>query len=395
MPEVINAFPGYEFVRSNTDGKWHNMYRGVDVGMGGYVYAEPGMYMGEIVSFDVASMHPTSIIMLNKLGEYTQNYADLKEARVCIKHGDYEAAGKLFHGKLKKYLTSPEEAKALSKALKLPLNAFYGISFSPYDFPSRDDRDKNNIIALRGALFMKTLQDELTNMGAKIFHIKTDSCKVLNPDEKTRDFILKFGKKYGYEFEIEAVYDRICLVNDAVFIAKYKDGDWTATGTQFQVPYIFKTLFTKEPLTFDDFCETKSVSKGDIYIDMNEGLPEGEHKYVFVGKVGRFTPIKEGCGGGQLYRFNEDKYYAVAGTKGYRWLESEIVKELGKEKDVDESYYISLANEAIETIQKFGDFDQFVNGTVPETDFMNPPVTEDEELPWNESEGSNEKEKVA
>ena len=35
---VINAFPGYEFI----DGK--NMYRGTDVGKGGYVYAEPGMY---------------------------------------------------------------------------------------------------------------------------------------------------------------------------------------------------------------------------------------------------------------------------------------------------------------------------------------------------------------
>ena len=32
--DIINAFPGYEFV----DGK--NIYRGTDVGKGGYVYAE-------------------------------------------------------------------------------------------------------------------------------------------------------------------------------------------------------------------------------------------------------------------------------------------------------------------------------------------------------------------
>ena len=40
----INAFPGYEFIYSNEDKKYHNMYRGEDVGFGGYVFARPGMY---------------------------------------------------------------------------------------------------------------------------------------------------------------------------------------------------------------------------------------------------------------------------------------------------------------------------------------------------------------
>ena len=51
-------------------------------------------------------------------------------------------------------------------------------------------------------------------------------------------------------YKRQATYDRMCLVNDAVYIAKYKDGthagEWTATGTQFQVPYVFKKLFSKE-----------------------------------------------------------------------------------------------------------------------------------------------------
>ena len=55
--DIINAFPGYEFI----DGK--NMYRGTDVGKGGYVYAEPGMY-GNVALLDVASMHPHSVINL-------------------------------------------------------------------------------------------------------------------------------------------------------------------------------------------------------------------------------------------------------------------------------------------------------------------------------------------
>ena len=32
---------------------------------------------------------------------------------------------------------------------------------------------------------------------------------------------------------------------------------WTATGTQFQIPYVFKTLFSKGELEFEDMCETK------------------------------------------------------------------------------------------------------------------------------------------
>ena len=93
---------------------------------------------------------------------------------------------------------------------------------------------------------------------------------------------------------------------------------------------------------------------------MNENLGDGEHDYHFVGKVGLFCPIKKGCGGGLLYSKKEDKYNSVTGTKGYRWLESEMVKELHKEDDVDISYYRHLVDEAIKKIELYGDFEQFV-----------------------------------
>lgn len=430
--KIINSFPGYEFVKGE-DKKMHNMYRGTDLGFGGYVYAEPGIY-SNVALLDAASLHPTSIVLLNKLGEYTQTYADLREARVLIKHRDYEAAGKLFDGKLKKYLDDDEKADELSKALKLPLNAFFGISFASYDNPAKDSRDQNNIIALRGALFMRTLQDEVTSRGFKVVHIKTDSIKIPNATDEIIEFVKEFGKKYGYEMEHEATYDRMCLVNDAVYIAKYDEygvrnkggkhaNEWTATGTQFQVPYVFKNLFSREPIIFDDLCETKSVSKGDIYIDMNEDLPPVEeaekelakleekyrkgkisdilfeesckglvdeiaagHNYIFVGRVGRFCPIKDGCGGGKLYRVQDGKYYAVAGTSDYRWLEAELVQSLGKEADIDESYYISLCNDAVAAINKYGDFDKFVSDEpyICESveDFMNVPEGIDDEIPF-------------
>ena len=370
--DVINSFPGYEFV----DGK--NMYRGDDLGKGGYVYAEPGMY-GNVALLDVASMHPNSAINLNAFGDYTQNFKDILDTRIAIKRGNFEEAKHLFGGRLAPYLNDESSAAALAQALKIAINSVYGLTSANFDNPFRDVRNKNNIVALRGALFMRTLQDEIKKRGFKVAHIKTDSIKIPDATPEIIQFTLDFAKQYGYEFEHEATYDRMCLVNDAVYIARYasaedcieqygyspgdnkkKGGQWTATGTQFQIPYVFKKLFSKEDLEFDDLCETKSVTS-TLYLDMNEDLGEDEHNYIFVGKIGRFCPIRPGCGGGILYREKEGKYYAATGTKGYRWLESEMVWELNKLDDIDEKHFIEMADTAKDTIQKYGDFEWFVS----------------------------------
>ena len=95
--------------------------------------------------------------------------------------------------------------------------------------------------------------------------------------------------------------------------------------------------------------------------ELEEVISKG-HNYVFIGKVGQFCPILPGHGGGELYSLRgESDYYAVQGTKGYRFLESETVKTLNKEKDIDESYFISMANDAIKHISEFGDYDEFVS----------------------------------
>lgn len=370
--DVINSFPGYEFV----DGK--NMYRGDDLGKGGYVYAEPGMY-GNVALLDVASMHPNSAINLNAFGEYTQNFKDILDTRIAIKRGEYDKARHLFGGRLAPYLDDESTAKDLAQALKIAINSVYGLTSANFDNPFRDIRNKNNIVALRGALFMRTLQDEVKARGFKVAHIKTDSIKIPDATPEIIQFVMEFGTKYGYEFEHEATYDRMCLVNDAVYIAKYADseaceklygyapgdnkkkgGKWTATGTQFQIPYVFKRLFSKEDLEFEDSCVTKSVTS-TLYLDMNEGMGEDEHNYIFIGKVGQFCPIKPGCGGGVLYREKDGKYYAATGTKGYRWLESEMVMEMSKMNDIDESYFIAMADDAIDAIKKYGDYDWFVS----------------------------------
>lgn len=355
--DILGAFPGYKF----EDGK--NMYRGVDLGKGGYVYAEPGMY-SNVALLDIASLHPHSIIAMNCFGEYTQHFKDILDARMYIKHGDFESARKMLGGKLAPYLTDESTAKDLAQALKIAINSVYGLTAANFDNPFRDIRNKNNIVALRGALFMKTLQDEVTAKGFTVCHIKTDSIKIPNATPEIIQFCMDFAKKYGYTFEHEATYDRMCLVNDAVYIAKYKDGkhagEWTATGTQFAVPYVFKKLFSKESIIFEDMCETKQVSTA-LYLDMNEGMPEDGHNYIFIGKVGQFCPIKPDCGGGLLMREKDGKYYAATGSKGYRWLESEMVQKLGREDDIDRSYYDKLVDDAANDISKLGDLEWFIS----------------------------------
>lgn len=352
--DLSEMFPGYTFKNGVST------YKGEEVGEGGYVYAEPGIYT-DIALLDIASMHPNSAINLNIFGPYTKNFQELVNARLYIKHGDYDSAGKLFDGKLKPYLKDKAQAKSLAYALKIAINSVYGLTAAKFDNKLRDPRNVDNIVAKRGALFMVDLKEEVQKRGYTVAHIKTDSIKIPNADKEIIEFVMEFGKRYGYTFEHEATYERMCLVNDAVYIAKDKsDGHWTATGTQFQVPYVFKTLFSHEPIEFGDKCETKTVTSA-LYLDMNEALPEGEHDYQFVGKAGLFCPIKPGCGGGLLMREKDGKYNAATGTKGYRWLEAELVQNLNKEEDIDLNYYNNLVDEAIQSISEYGDAEWFIH----------------------------------
>lgn len=394
-------FPGYKF----DNGK--SIYRDEEVSEGGYVYAEPGMYV-DVALLDVASMHPSSIIAEKLFGDtYTKRFEEIRDARVAIKHHDFDAARGMLDGALDEYIDELENgatwftAEDLAQALKIVINSIYGLTAANFDNPFRDPRNKDNIVAKRGALFMINLKHEVQKRGFTVAHIKTDSIKIPNATPEIIQFVMDYGKEYGYIFEHEATYDRMCLVNDAVYIAKYKDGkhagEWTATGTQFQVPYIFKTLFSKEKIEFSDMCETKAVSTA-LYLDMNENFPDVSeyekelyerrrtsekrhlnpdfsnlsdedikneiskgHNYIFVGKVGQFCPIKSGHGGGLLMREKDGKFYAAAGSKGYRWLESEMVRELKSTDDIDRSYYDNLVDEAVETISQYGDFEWFAS----------------------------------
>ena len=363
--DLAEQFPTYNYELGKST------YLGEEPGEGGYVYAEPGMY-SNVAVLDVASMHPTSIEELNLFGPYTQNFSDLKAARVAIKRKKYDDAKKMLGGVLEPYLDDVKNAEALSYALKIVINIVYGLTSAKFPNPFKDPRNIDNIVAKRGALFMIDLKKAVQQEGFQVIHIKTDSIKIPNATPAIINFVMKFGKNYGYDFEHETTYEKMCLVNDAVYIAKEidapweggGDGKWSATGAQFAHPYVFKTLFSHEQIEFKDMCETKSVTTA-LYLDFDAEKPMFEVNTPttpqFVGKVGSFCPIKAGCGGGLLLREKEGKFYAASGTKGYFWMESEMVQQLGKEKDIDKSYFTKLVDDATSSIAKYGDVEWFLS----------------------------------
>lgn len=403
-------FPGYTFVRGKSS------YRGEDPGEGGYVYSQPGMY-SNVALLDVASMHPTSIEDMNLFGPYTDRFSRIKQTRVAIKHHDLDKAKALLGDAMKNLdLKTDDDFKGLAFALKIAINSVYGLTSAKFQNKFRDPRNIDNIVAKRGALYMMDLKAECQKRGWTVVHCKTDSIKLADYTQEMVDFVMQFSKDHGYDIELECVYEKMCIVNNAVYISKIKEGDdgmrpsknspWSATGAQFAQPYVFKTLFSHEPVRFEDMCETKSVGTA-LYLDMNENLDPEQHDYQFVGKTGQFSPIKPGCGGGELMRIGADKirtpkpeftnlpnpytgkghipqiakqknfegdqpmdeswyipewkdqYSAPSGTKGFRWLESETVKELGKEDTVDRSYYDKLVDDAVADISQYGDFEWF------------------------------------
>lgn len=330
-----------------------------------------GMF-GNVALLDIASMHPSSIEDMNMFGPYTKRFSEIKQARIAVKHRDFDKARGMLDGALAQSLEPGEDPKALAAALKIVINSVYGLTSAK--FPNRFNdihngtlnRNKDNKVAKRGALFMIKLKHEVQRRGYTVVHIKTDSIKIADADDEIIAFVNDFGKRYGYIFEHEATYDKFCIVNKSTYIAHTIWGDhqgqYTATGLQFQVPYVFKTLFSHEPIVMADLCETKSTTTA-IYLDFNEGLGSDEHRYSFIGKVSSFCPVKEGTGGGLLMRINSagDAYSAVTGSKGYRWKEASVIRDEGLEHEIDRSYYDHMCDEAIATIGKYGDIDWLVS----------------------------------
>lgn len=334
--DLGEMFEGYEF----SFGK--SSYRGEDPGEGGYVYSEPGVYKN-VGLFDIASQHPTSAILLNAFGKYTKNFKALKDARMFIKHNELDKAGEVFNGRLKPYLKDPSTLKDLSLALKTAINSAYGLSKARFANPFKHPKNVDNIIAKRGALFMIDLKHAVIEQGYQVAHIKTDSIKIPNADDKIKDFIFEFGNKYGYDFEHEATYEKLALINKASYVCKDEDG-WSGTGVPFTVPYVFKRLFTKENIDKEDLMMVKEVSGAAIFL--NETF------------VGRFAEVFASKTGDEMFRIKDDKQSYVSGTKGHLW---KLSTQFETVKDVDYSYYENLVEDAKTAIEKVGSLEEILD----------------------------------
>ena len=169
------------------------------------------------------------------------------------------------------------------------------------------------------------------------------------------------GRRYGYDFEHEITYDKLCLVNDAVYIATKGQYTWTAVGSQFQHPYVFKTLFSSEELTFDDYCESKNVIQGTMYLDREEHEKDetlDHHRMRHLGRTGRFVPVLEG--GRNALPSKGRQVLPRNGHERSQWIEAEIAQSMPDLK-IDMSYFEKLKDEAVKTIEQFGSFEEFVD----------------------------------
>lgn len=392
--DLSQEFPGYTFDEYAKGDK--SFYKGEPIGEGGLVRSKPGIWHNVAV-LDVASMHPHSIKALNLFGPYTKTYVELMDARIAIKHGEFDRARSLLGGKLTPYLEglkdgeelSPEDAKrvkSLETALKLVLNSVYGYTAATFPNSFKDPRNKDNIVAKRGALFMMNVIKFVESLGFQVVHVKTDSIKIPGATPEVIAKVMEFAKGYGYEFEHEDTYDRMCLVNDAVYIAyvaskeskgKVIPAHWSATGAEFKHPVVFKRLFTGEQIDFKDLGEKKQSRDGSVMYLKNDENTYRHH----IGKTGLFIPVKKEHGH-TLIKFKNEKDYAVPGTKGYYWAEADVIRELagdsverlsfepfgegepdtGSITDVvDMAYYAQLSEDAAQSIAKFGDFKEFVS----------------------------------
>lgn len=391
---ILPCFPSYGFDPFAPKGE-KSYYRGIYVSEGGHVQVKEGIYT-MVALLDIAGMHPSSIGAEMLWGEEaTDRYLQLKQNRIWIKHKEWD---KMRQGILADFVPQMESGevnpKLVSTALKTPINGAYGLTDTSFPNPFKDERNKDNIVAKRGALFMVDLQKYIEGeLGCEVIHTKTDSVKIPNATKEVIEKIMAFGKRYGYDFEHEATYERLAIVNGSTYVARYAseqecidmygycpednkghDGtEWTATAIEFQRPYVFKTLFSKEPIEYKDLKEVKQSTNGKIFIE-REGKPD-----KFIGKVGAFVPLKDG-GELKIHTMKDGvlRKNFPSGSKGFLW--DDYYNHGPEDMDkIDYDYYNKLVTEARDKIMDVGNVEWFLDQDGPRAVLGE---TDPEEMPF-------------
>lgn len=210
---LLPYFHGYVY----ENGK--STYRGVEVGEGGYVYSEPGIY-GNVALLDVASMHPHSALAECLFGpEFTRRFDDIVYGRVNIKHEAWSVVDKMLDGKLTPYIQKVIDGEMTSKELaNLPDGV--DVLFNTNKPKGTDKRD-----------VLKKIKDDPDNPFGSLIKERGGQSYYDDPNGKFTDPVT--GKKQS-----------LSLINK-----RAEEGDWLDWKDKLSAQFLAKqskTLITKQ-----------------------------------------------------------------------------------------------------------------------------------------------------
>jgi hypothetical protein len=126
-------------------------------------------------------------------------------------------------------------------------------------------------VAKRGALFMIDLKHFVHDRATTSSTSRPTRSRSRTPPRRSSSWSPSSASSTATTSSTRQRTTQFCLVNDAVYIARQgrrgKDAKWTAVGAQFQHPVRVQDAVHHEDIKFDDYCETKQVTKGAMYMD--------------------------------------------------------------------------------------------------------------------------------
>ena len=179
-----------------------------EFGFGGlHGVANSGMVFEDVKLLDVASMYPNIIINIDALGEPTRLYKQIVERRLKIKHSD----------------------KQMSDALKLVINATYGLLKNRYSKLMNPIAGTSVTITGQKALY--DLCGRLRAEGFRLVNVNTDGVAFTGniPDSRWEAVKEQWEKDYGLTLELSRFKKWVQKdVNN--YIALTSDGDVKVKG---------------------------------------------------------------------------------------------------------------------------------------------------------------------
>lgn len=153
----------------------------IEFGWGGLHGAPDGTYEDRNVKLlDVASMYPNILILLNGLGDKTDEYKEILEYRLKLKH---------------------EGKKKEQAPYKLILNSTYGLLNNQYSMLNNPKLAYS--ICIYGQISLYTLSKMLTGVGCRVFNINTDGVAFTAPNDDYKKVWDLWQETFGLTLELD------------------------------------------------------------------------------------------------------------------------------------------------------------------------------------------------